>query len=62
MIAEWDGDLFLVEMPDIVSERLSTSLLDVVEVAREFLYLLTIGEHLHEGVRELGEKRDGIVG
>ena len=33
LIAEWNGDLLPIETSDIVSERLSTSLLDAVEVA-----------------------------
>ena len=33
LVVEWDGNLLPVEAIDVVSERLSASLLDVVEVA-----------------------------
>ncbi len=62
LISEWNGNLFPIETSDVVSEQLGTSLLDVVEVAREFLKLLATGKLLYKGVRELGERGDGIVG
>ena len=33
LVAEWDGNLLPVETTDVLSERLSASLLDAVEVA-----------------------------
>ena len=33
LVAKWDGNLFDVEATDVVSERLSASLLDAIEVA-----------------------------
>ena len=34
LIAEWDGDLFFVELSHIVVEGLCTSLLDAIKVTR----------------------------
>ena len=33
LVAEWNGDILPIETTDIVSEQLSASLLDAVEVA-----------------------------
>ena len=56
------GDLLSVESSNIVAELLAATLLDMIEISLELLKLLAADELLNEGVRELNEGGDGIIG